>query len=111
MALLERLRLSVRNHKYSFFISLSLTLLAAGLYLYVYVAEAQSPLAQVIDGVELTSYDARFRMRGQTQPTPQIIIVAIDQATLQRLGSWPFSRQHFATLLDRLSADGAKVVG
>jgi adenylate cyclase len=56
--------------------------------------------------------DAKFRMRGYEQPGDQVVLVAIDEKTLQRLGSARvFQRHHFATLLDRLSEGHPKVIG
>ena len=44
-------------------------------------------------------------------PDPRIVIVDIDQRSQEGLGKWPFSRTNFATMLDVLREDGAKVVG
>lgn len=40
-----------------------------------------------------------------------IVIVAIDEESLSRLGRWPWPRQFHAEAIDRLKADGAKVIG
>jgi adenylate cyclase len=108
---LEKARAAWRAHKYSFLISVLVTAAGLGLYIHTYIAESQSPLALFIRSIEAKSYDIRFRVRGHTAPAPEIVIVAIDQATLERLGSWPFSRLYYARMLDRLTADGAAVVG
>lgn len=42
---------------------------------------------------------------------PAIVIVAIDERSLQQLGRWPWSRYVHAQLLDRLSAVDVKAVG
>ena len=42
-------------------------------------------------------------------PDPRIVIVDIDQRSQEILGRWPFSRTHFAHMLDALREDGAKV--
>ncbi|MDA2913479.1 CHASE2 domain-containing protein [Acidobacteriia bacterium AH_259_A11_L15] len=99
------------SNRYSFLISLFLTLLGLALYAYTFLAEARTPLAQFSDSIELKTYDTRFRLRGPVKPSPEIVIVAIDQKTLDDLGSWPYSRLHYARMLDYLAADGAAVVG
>ncbi|MFQ5778950.1 MAG: CHASE2 domain-containing protein, partial [Terriglobia bacterium] len=38
-------------------------------------------------------------------------IVAIDEKTLDDLGSWPFSRRHYTRMLENLRDDGAAVIG
>ncbi|MGH9862340.1 MAG: CHASE2 domain-containing protein, partial [Candidatus Acidiferrales bacterium] len=111
MPWLEKLRAAWRARRYSILISCVVTLLGTLLYAHTYLAEARTPLAQFLDSIEAKTYDTRFRVRGRTAPSPNIVIVAIDQATLERLGSWPFSRHEYVRLLDQLSAQGAKVVG
>ncbi|MGH9804348.1 MAG: CHASE2 domain-containing protein [Candidatus Acidiferrales bacterium] len=111
MARLDTLRAFWRAHRFSFLISLVVTVAGLGLYLHTYILEARTPLAGFIESLETKTYDLRFRVRGRTQPSPQIVIVAIDQATLERLGSWPFSRLEYARLLEQLKAHGARTVG
>lgn len=45
------------------------------------------------------------------QVDPSVIIVAIDDASLGRIGRWPWPRTVHADLVDRLSAHGAKAIG
>jgi len=108
---LRALRDDLRAHRQSFAISLLATVLGLGLYGYTYLAEMKDPLALFIDSVELKTYDTRFKIRGQLRPSPDILIVAIDQKTLDDLGAWPFSRVHYARMLENLKQDGAAVVG
>jgi adenylate cyclase len=61
--------------------------------------------------VELKTIDFRFRSRGQVQPSPQIVLAAIDEKSVRSEGRWPWPRSKIATLVDRLSRDGAKVIG
>ncbi len=63
-----------------------------------------------LDNVEARSLDARFQFRGPVPPGEEIVIVAVDQKTIDRLG-WPFPRAHYGRMLQTLSADGARVVG
>ncbi len=56
--------------------------------------------------------DAKFRMRGYQKPGSEVVLVAMDEKTLQRLGSARvFQRHNFATLIDRLSEAHPKVIG
>lgn len=107
---LKKLGESVARHKFSLLISLTITFLGVTLYVLTYVAERDWAVLKFIHTIELKTYDTRFRLRGDSEPSPSIAIVAIDQETLERFGSWPFSRRHFALLVDRLKADGAKVI-
>ncbi|MBI2956008.1 MAG: CHASE2 domain-containing protein [Acidobacteria bacterium] len=99
-----------RRHRDSVFSSLLITLAGLGVYVHTYLFEARTAVAGLVNTLELKTYDQRFRWRGAAAAAPDIVIVAIDQATLERLGSWPFSRRHHARLIERLAADGAAVV-
>ncbi len=47
-----------------------------------------------------------------SRPAPQdIVIVAVDEASLSRHGRWPWPRALHADVLDRLRSDGAKAIG
>ena len=66
--------------------------------------------------LELNTVDVRFAIRG-AEPVPQnISVVAIDDDTFSFFNSrrerirWPFPRSYFATVIDELDADGAKVI-
>jgi adenylate cyclase len=100
------------RHRVSFLLSVALTVLGLGLYYYVFVQEKKAPISEFIERLELDSLDTRFRYRPKrfSHPDPRIVIVDIDQHAQEVLGKWPFSRVHFAKMLDVLHDDGAKVV-
>ena len=55
--------------------------------------------------------DAKFRWRGELTPEGDVLIVALDERSLNALGSANlFQRSHHAALVDRLSEYGARVV-
>lgn len=67
--------------------------------------------AGALDGVERSSIDARFALRGTQPPPPEVVVVKIDDKTFDRLQErWPFPRSVHARLIDRLRADGARVI-
>ena len=61
------------------------------------------------EGINAHMYDAFFRIRGPRTPSENIIIAAIDEKTLKKLGRWPLKRSMYAELLDKLSL--AEIVG
>lgn len=64
----------------------------------------------VLNRVDNLLYDLGQRLH--TRPPPaDIVIVAIDEDSLSKLGRWPWSRRLHAALIDRLKADGARVIG
>ena len=55
-------------------------------------------------------YDLELRVFTRSVDS-SIVIVAIDQPSLEQLGQWPWSRRSHAELVDRLTAAGARAIG
>ena len=49
-------------------------------------------------------YGLRFRLRGQHPWDSQVVLIAIDDPSLQALGAFPWPRQRYAELLGQLQA-------
>jgi len=100
------------RHRVSFLISVGITLAALALYYVTFLGERPTPIFVFLQRLEFNSLDTRFRYRpASASPVdPRIVIVDIDQLSQEALGKWPFSRTHFAKMLDVLREDGAKVV-
>ena len=100
------------RHRVSFVISLGITLAALTVYYFTFLGERPTPIFVFLQRLEFDSLDTRFRSRpaDKTPVDPRIVIVDIDQRSQEVLGKWPFSRTHFAKMLDVLREDGAKVV-
>src|SRR5690348_6602767 len=100
------------RHRISFVISVLVTFLALSLYYFTFVGERSTPIFNFVQRLEFASLDTRFRYRPRdsTPVDPRIVIVDIDQHSQEVVGRWPFSRTHFAKMLDVLRQDGAKVV-
>jgi len=64
-----------------------------------------------INQIENLLYDTRIRLSAPRGIDDRIVIVAIDEASLQQHGHWPFTREKFAQLMINLAAYNAKVVG
>jgi adenylate cyclase len=66
----------------------------------------------ILTSLEMRWLDAKFRWRGGNLPGDEVLIVAIDDRSLDRLGSARlFERYHAANLIHRLAEAGAKVIG
>jgi len=59
--------------------------------------------------LELDVYD-RMMNSVEVAPSRDVAIVAIDDASLAQLGEWPWPRDVHASLIDKLKAEGARVV-
>ena len=100
------------RHRASFLLSLCITLSALVLYIFTFVGERPTPIFEFVQRLELATLDTRFRYRPQrfSHPDPRIVVIDIDQKAQEVLGRWPFSRSHFAKMLDVLHEEDAKVV-
>jgi len=54
--------------------------------------------------------DLRFLLRGARAPGDDVVLVVIDDRSIDELGRWPWNRTLFADAVDRLRAVGARVV-
>jgi adenylate cyclase len=55
--------------------------------------------------------DLQFRLRGVRPPHPDVLVVAVDEKSVQKYGRWPWSRQLMARAVDRLREAGVAAVG
>lgn len=60
---------------------------------------------------DIRAMDYRLLHRGTVEPTGDVVIVAIDDASIAALGRWPWPRSVFARLLDRIQASEPLAVG
>ncbi|MFH1541000.1 MAG: adenylate/guanylate cyclase domain-containing protein [Elusimicrobiota bacterium] len=63
------------------------------------------------ESLEYKSYDFRLKLRGLKSSTEQIVIVAIDEESLDKLGRWPWDRSIHAKLIERLVKADVKTIG
>lgn len=67
--------------------------------------------SRLFELLEQRAYDFRLQQRGATAPAPEVLLVAVDNASLAALGRWPWSRRRVAELLTRIDAGQPKVIG
>ncbi|MBI3317088.1 MAG: CHASE2 domain-containing protein [Candidatus Omnitrophica bacterium] len=60
-------------------------------------------LSGIINFHELDALDLRFRLRGARAADSRILLVTIDDSSLQALGQWPWPRSLYAVFLDKIS--------
>jgi adenylate cyclase len=63
-----------------------------------------------LQSIEESSLDLRFETRGVRLHDNRIVIVGIDEKTLQQVGSFPLPRKAYAKLVNELNAGGARVI-
>ena len=63
-------------------------------------------------GLEYATWDTFFRLRGQSAPDNRVVIVSIDDASLNWVHQpWPWKRSQIADIVNWLSKAGARVIG
>jgi adenylate cyclase len=78
--------------------------LLTGFVLAVYAAD-------VLNDSELDTVDARFAIRGALEPPEDVVVVGIGEQSFDELDEqWPFPRSLHAKAIQRLDADGARVI-
>ena len=66
---------------------------------------------EYITSFESRFYDYRIKTHHSLyEKNDEIVLVKIDDESLQKINSWPIPRENWAKLLDNLSTLGAKVV-
>ena len=92
--------------------AIALVATAIGLLLFAYsgIGESRRAGFAFLQDIEQRSLDLRFALRGSRQPDPRIVIVGIDEKTLQEIGSYPLPRNNYALLVQKLKEDGARTI-
>ena len=83
-------------------IALGAAVVAAGLWWLIVLL-----LTPTLQSLEERSGDWAWRVSASTARESRIILVDIDEASLQQLGPWPWPRQRLSELSDKLSTEGA----
>ena len=68
----------------------------------VAVAADATGLLRALEGATITT---RFSIRGTERPPKNLVIVAIDNKSLQDLNTYPFSRTFYAKVIDKIAAE------
>src|SRR5690348_819657 len=61
-------------------------------------------------GLERAGYRFGAALASKRAPDPQVAVVTVDAAALQKYGSWPWPRSRLAEFVDRLGDAKAQVV-
>lgn len=64
-----------------------------------------------LDALELKFYDVMMNLRGDTQGSSSVIIVDIDDDSIEKLGRWPWPRALLAKGISKINAGNPRVIG
>jgi len=82
---------------------------AGGLAVLLFILVIFLSTVPLIRDWQMRIADTFFRLAPASQEQPKVVVVAIDDESLQRYGRWPWSRTLLAQLTDALAKDGAVV--
>jgi len=88
-----------------FFIKFFISFLSVLLFVFFYKFFS---IGQII---ELKLYDKKFDIRGPRDFSKDIVIISIDEISMDDLGVWPWPRSYHAKIVNKLNSYGAKVIG
>jgi adenylate cyclase len=86
-------------------------LVSVGLAVLVCVLVGQVGRSSLMGDLENWGYDLLVNVRRSPPATPGIVVVDFDDATLERLRTYPVPRATIADLLSRISAQGPELIG
>lgn len=64
-----------------------------------------------VPSLSAASLNVLFRLRGELKAPDDVVIVAIDDRSIQRIGQWPWPRSVMAGVIDRLTQAEARSIG
>lgn len=64
----------------------------------------------IIEIMNLSSYNQKFRFRGPLKPSSPIVILTIDTESIDWMSKWPWPRHYHARMVDILKSAGARLI-
>jgi len=90
---------------------LRLSIMLTLLFLLVFIVKEERGLSfGLFDIIELKALDLKFIDRGPRPANGQVVIVAIDEKSINKLGLWPWNRVMVAIMLSEINKAGARLV-
>jgi adenylate cyclase len=91
---------------------IALLVTSVGLILFAFAGIGGNQRAGFVflQNIEQRTLDLRFALRGPRPPDPRIVIVGIDEKTVQNMGAFPLPRNSYADLVEKLNQDRARVI-
>ncbi|MFQ5685721.1 MAG: CHASE2 domain-containing protein [Candidatus Scalindua sp.] len=65
---------------------------------------------RIFKAIKLKSMDVRFQLRGKRDPGSEIVIVAIDENSIKKLGRYPWPRRYIAQFVDKITDAKARLL-
>ncbi|MBT4364377.1 MAG: CHASE2 domain-containing protein [Desulfobacterales bacterium] len=66
---------------------------------------------EFLDTLEFKYYDARMKLKGDVSISSEIVLVEIDNDSIEKLGRWPWPRSIIAEGVRKINAGNPKIIG
>ena len=106
----EALLAKIPTKKVDLAIAIAVTAVALVVYAYVFIGGNSGAFFAFLANIEQRTVDARFKLRGPRTHDERIVIVGIDENTIQKTGAYPIPRSAYAAVVEKLAQGGAAVV-
>lgn len=98
--------------KIGLLVTLLFSYLAHEYYIHQQIGATQSnPVFRLVETIHQKSIDWRMLTRGERAGADNVIMVTIDEASLEKMGRWPWSRDQIAKIINSLLANNIKAMG
>ena len=88
-----------------------LAIWSAGLLVIALVIGAAFSPFSPLDRLNFLVFDTYQKLRPRAATESAVLVVDIDDESIRQLGQWPWSRTVLASIIDRLTAEGAAAIG
>ena len=78
---------------------------------FLVVVRVGAEFAAVLRRPDLSLLDVWQSVRGTDRPSPQVVIVGIDDKSISKFGAPPWPRSEYVPLIERLTSAGARMIG
>ncbi len=68
-------------------------------------------LYELMEIADLKSTDLKFKFRGQEEVNSSVVVLTVDDQSIEELGRWPWSREKIAFFIDKAFSYGIKALG
>jgi len=83
----------------------------SALFLILSISFIEMKLPNTFQSLDSRLHDFLFILRGEQTPSGDVVIIDIDEKSLEMYGQWPWSRDVVAKLINNLTFGGAGIIG
>jgi len=66
---------------------------------------------RILEGLDFLFYDLRMQARGEQLSDAPIVLLTVDDSSVEHIGRWPWSREKIAKIVTEMLRHGSRVIG